>query len=101
MSTVRFVAGDLTFEWDATKAATNKRKHRVSFEEAATVFGDPLARTMDDPDDARGELRLVILGTSRARRLLVVAHVERGGNLRIISARLATRREHLTFTEER
>ncbi len=81
MSTVRFVVGRMSFEWEAAKAATNRRKHGVSFEEAATVFGDPLERTMDDPDDASGEARLLIPGMSTARRLVVVAHIiERGAD---------------------
>ncbi len=100
MTTVRFVAGEILFEWDADKATTNKRKHGVPFEEATTVFADPLARTIPDPDDASDEVRLLILGASRARRVLVVVHVERGERLRIISARLATRREQLTLKEE-
>lgn len=93
MTTVRFLAGDITFEWDAAKAAANKRKHGVSFEEAATAFLDPLARIFDDPDDARGEHRFLLTGMSAKNRLVLVVHVERGDRLRIISARLATRRE--------
>jgi uncharacterized DUF497 family protein len=100
MTTVHFVAGGLTFEWDAAKAAINKRKHGVSFEEAATVFSDPLARTIDDPDDGAGEVRLLILGMSRARRLVLVVHTERGERLRIISARVSTRQERRTLGEE-
>jgi uncharacterized DUF497 family protein len=83
----------LTFTWDAAKAASNLAKHKVSFEEAATVFGDPLSSTIPDPDQSLGEARLLILGLSYRSRLLVVSHAESTDNIRIISARLATRRE--------
>lgn len=81
------------FEWDDEKAALNLRKHAVSFEEAASVFFDPLAYTFDDPDHSVGERRLLTFGFSQAGRLLVVAHAERGRSIRIISARRATRNE--------
>ena len=90
----------MNFEWDPAKASTNLRKHRVSFHEAATVFGDGLAVTWDDPDHSESEKRFVTMGMSNARRLLVVAHAERGGNIRIISARKATRREQEDYEEE-
>ena len=77
----------MEFEWDQKKAAVNERKHRVSFHEAATVFGDPLAITFDDPDHSEGEYRLLTFGISRFNRLLVVSHTERKKRLRIISAR--------------
>ena len=93
MPRIRFVAGELTFEWDAAKAATNRRKHGVSFEEAATVFLDPHARVFDDPDGGGNELRFLLVGLSAVRRTIVVVHVERGEILRIISAREATRHE--------
>ena len=101
MTTIRFDTGGIAFEWDATKAMTNKRKHRVSFDEAATAFLDPLARVFDDPDDARSEERFLLVGQSAMRRLLLVVHVERGDRLRIISARLATPGERSTLEEER
>jgi uncharacterized DUF497 family protein len=66
----------MEFEWDQKKAAVNERKHRVSFHEAATVFGDPLAITFDDPDHSEGEYRLLTFGISRFNRLLVVSHTE-------------------------
>jgi uncharacterized protein len=81
------------FEWDHAKAASNLRKHRISVEEAASVFFDPLAYTFDDPDHSEGERRLLTFGFSQAGRLLVVAHAERGRSIRIISARRATRNE--------
>lgn len=93
MSTVRLHAGELFFEWDTAKAAANRRKHGVSFEEALTVFNDPLARVRDEADVVDGEERLLIVGQSEQRRLLVVVHVERGRTLRLISARPLTRHE--------
>ena len=89
----------LIFEWDPAKARTNVRAHQVSFEEAATVFGDPLSITISDPLHSMGELRFIIVGRSRRGRLLVVAHTERGGRIRIINARLATRRERRQYEE--
>ena len=81
------------FEWDEAKAATNFGKHRVSFEEAASVFEDPLAYTFDDPDHSAGERRMLTFGYSRAGHLLAVVHAERGRSIRVISARRATRHE--------
>jgi uncharacterized DUF497 family protein len=83
----------MQFEWDRTKAEQNFKRHRISFDEAVTVFYDPLAATFDDPDHSVGERRFITVGHSSRERLLVVVHVERGDNLRIISARLATARE--------
>ncbi len=83
----------MQFDWDRGKAERNLKKHRVSFDEAVTVFYDPLAATFDDPDHSVGERRLVTVGRSSRGRLLVVAHVERGESVRIISARLTTARE--------
>ena len=84
------------FEWDPGKALTNQAKHGVSFEEAATVFGDPYARVIADPDHSIDESRFVILGLSMLARELVVCHCLRGENdstIRIISARKATKSE--------
>jgi uncharacterized protein len=81
------------FEWDEVKAAGNVRKHRVSFEEAASAFSDALAYTFDDPDHSVGEQRLLTFGLSRFGHLLAVVHTERGQAIRIISARRATRHE--------
>ena len=83
----------MRFEWDGNKTAANARKHRVSFDEAVTVFFDPLAATFDDPDHADDEGRLVTVGYSAQGRLLMVCHVERGTATRLISARWATARE--------
>jgi uncharacterized DUF497 family protein len=83
----------MEFEWDRQKAAQNLKKHRVSLDEAVTVFYDPLAATFDDPDHSVGEQRLITIGYSSHHRLLVVVHAERGRSVRIISARLANARE--------
>ena len=90
---------DLSFEWDDPKAKKNAKKHGVSFEEASTVFADPLSRTIPDPIHSEVEDRFVILGESTQRRLLVVSFTERGENIRIISARTATRRERNDYEE--
>ncbi len=85
--------------WDPRKAAANLRKHGVSFEEAATVFRDTLAATAADPDHSVGEDRYVSFGVSVRGRLLVVAHTEREGTIRLISARLAKKRERKIYEE--
>jgi hypothetical protein len=89
----------MEFEWDRDKAAANLRKHRVSFEDAATIFGDPFARTYEDPDALDAEARELTFGVSRAGKALVVAHCERGDRVRIISARGMTRREKRDYEE--
>jgi len=81
------------FEWDWEKAKQNLKKHGVSFEEAVTVFYDSLSATFDDPDHSVNEYRYLTIGLSSRDRLIVVAHTERGENLRIINARLATAHE--------
>ena len=87
----------MEFEWDPRKAAANLVKHKVSFEEAATVFGDPLGRIVADPRHSTAEERLVRI--SRERRLLAVMYVERAEAVRIISARPATRAERKDYEE--
>jgi uncharacterized DUF497 family protein len=89
----------LQFEWDEDKARKNLKKHGISFEEARSVFGDPLALTIPDPLHSEGEDRFVTLGESHRRRLLVVVFTERGDKIRIISARAATRRERKDYEE--
>ena len=89
----------IAFEWEAAKAAGNVRKHRVSFEEAASVFSDPLSLTISDPIHSEREHRLILLGRSNIDRLIVVAHVERGDSIRLISARTASRKERKTYEE--
>jgi uncharacterized protein len=81
------------FEWDETKAVANLRKHGVPFEDAASVFSDPLAYTFTDPDHSIGEQRLLTFGCSQSGRILAVVHAERGRAIRIIRARRATRHE--------
>jgi hypothetical protein len=83
----------MRFEWDRTKAEQNLKRHRVPFDEAVTVFYDPLAASFDDPDHSVGERRFITVGNSSRGRLLVVVHVARGPNIRLISARLTTARE--------
>ena len=89
----------LEFEWDPNKATSNLQKHGVDFEEASTVFRDPLSTTVVDPDHSLGEERLVIFGTSVRGRVLAVMYTERPGRVRIISAREATRRERGAYEE--
>lgn len=89
----------VNFEWDPGKARQNRRKHRVSFQEAATVFGDPLAVTYPDPDHSTSEQRFITLGMSSAGRVLIVAHVDRNGNIRMISACKTTQRERKHYEE--
>lgn len=86
-------------EWDPVKAASNLKKHGVSFEEAATALADDLSVTGADPEHSLGESRFVTFGMSGAGRLLVVGHTERGDLLRIISARRATKRERRIYEE--
>jgi len=81
------------FEWDDAKAKRNLRKHGVSFEDAVTVFDDPMAVTRDDPDHLGDERRFLTIGSSRASHLLVVCHSDRPERIRLISARKANRRE--------
>ena len=87
------------FDWDPTKAASNLKDHHVAFEEASTVFGDPLAMLMDDPDHSEDEERYLVLGMSLRRRVLVVSFVERPPLTRLIRAREATRHERRQYEE--
>ena len=91
---------ELFFEWDPAKARRNLAKHRVSFHEASTAFGDPLSMTIGDPLHSKEEDRFVLIGRSCRNRVLVVVHTEREGRLRIISARPATRKERLHREED-
>ncbi len=90
----------LNFVWDREKAAANLSKHGVDFEDALTAFDDPLSVTIPDPDHSQGEERFLLVGYSRAARLLVIAHLERGNEIRLINARPATRRERQKYEEE-
>jgi uncharacterized protein len=87
------------FEWDPKKAAANVRKHNVAFQEAASVFGDPLALTFGDPDHSKNEDRYITFGLSLQKRLIVVSHVDRKKRTRIISARLMDRKERKIYEE--
>ena len=89
----------LEFEWDAAKAASNQRKHGITFKEASTVFGDPMGRLGEDPRHSDREERLVLVGTSRRGRLLAVMFTERGLAIRLISARRATSNERSDYEE--
>ena len=91
---------ELSFTWDPRKDAANQRKHRVSFAEARTAFEDVLSITVPDPGHSNDESRFVLVGRSRRGRLLVVAHAENRDEIRIISARPATRRERHAYEEE-
>lgn len=89
-----------TFEWDPEKGDANFQKHGVSFDEASTVFADPLSLLMPDPDHSADEERYLVLGMSAHPKLLVVAFAERPPNTRLISARRATRAERKRYEEE-
>ena len=93
--------GNLRFEWNEEKNASNRQKHRVSFEEAQTVFYDDRALLIADPDHSEAEDRFILLGVSSAARILVVVHSYRDSDsmIRIISARKATKKE-VRFYEE-
>jgi uncharacterized DUF497 family protein len=95
------MSGGLHFEWDPEKALSNFRKHDLSFEEAATAFGDLASISIVDPDHSETEQRWILLGMSTQGKLLVVVHTERRDNIRIISARRATRRERRTYESKR
>lgn len=90
----------MQFAWDPNKAASNLAKHSVSFDEASTVFGDPLATTVVDRERSAGEQRLLTTGLSGRRRILIVWHTERDDRVRIIGAREATPRERRTYESD-
>ncbi len=92
--------GQGRFEWNPGKAKSNISKHRVTFEEAMSAFRDPLSLTTPDPDHSELEDRLILMGLSDRQRLLVVIYVERGENLRLISARVADPDEKREYEEE-
>ena len=91
----------MEFEWDPDKAGENRRKHDVEFVEATTVFADPLSITVPDPDHSETENRLIIIGYSNRFRPLIVSHTDRGGRVRIISARQLTSTERQDYEEEK
>jgi hypothetical protein len=89
------------FTWDFANARTNRQKHGIAFEEALTVFADPLARIHDDPGHSEHEQREIIVGHSIAGRLLLVSFTQRSRVVRLISARKATRNEHEDYEKAR
>ncbi len=89
----------MEFEWDESKDLTNQKKHGVTFNEAATIFGDPLALTFDDPEHSENEERLLTFGVSRLNKFLIVSHTERDGKMRIISARKMETSERKIYEE--
>ena len=91
----------LEFDWDSNKASTNFRKHGITFNEAATVLGDPLATTFYDPEHSQEENRYVTIGFSERNRILVISHTDRHGVIRIISARKATGYERRFYEEKK
>ena len=89
----------MNYDWNAPKAAANVAKHGVTFEEAGSVFGDPLAYTFSDPDHSQGQERFLTFGLSINQRILTVSHIEHAQGIRIISAREATAHERKTYQE--
>jgi uncharacterized DUF497 family protein len=89
----------MKFEWNAEKAEKNFNKHKVTFTEAATVFGDTLSITIYDPDHSKDEERYITIGWSNHDRLLMVSHTDRGDYIRIISARELTKKEREAYEE--
>jgi uncharacterized DUF497 family protein len=91
---------ELAFEWDKQKAKINQRKHNISFEEASTVFDDPLAVNFDDPDHSTEENRYLIIGLSAQGKLLFISYTDRNHKIRLISARLVTPKERRSYERE-
>jgi len=90
---------DLTFEWDEEKSNSNIKKHKISFEESKTVFNDPLAITILDPQHSKKEHRFIDIGCSSKGKILSVVYTERKSNIRIISSRKATKFERKLYEE--
>lgn len=90
----------LGFEWDPSKDASNTEKHGVTFEEASTVFSDPLSITIGDPDHSEEEFRFLTIGISVHNRIIVVIHTDRSESIRLISARSATPRERRYYEQQ-
>lgn len=87
----------LSFEWDIEKAKSNEQKHGITFDDASTVFADPLSLVIRDPLHSENEERFTIIGSSHKNRILIVVHTERLDNIRIISARKAAKNERLCY----
>lgn len=90
----------MLFDWNEEKAKSNLAKHGVSFDEATSVFDDPLFLTFADPEHSLGEQRFIIIGESAKGRLLVVSYTERTKTIRLISARLATNKERKAYESD-
>ena len=90
---------ELTFEWDENKAEANFKKHKVGFEEAKTIFNDPLLLTFQDFEHSNGEQRQLSIGLSARGRVLIVVHTDRGKNIRLISGRKATPNERKIYEQ--
>lgn len=88
------------FEWDEEKAEINIKKHKIGFDEAKSVFGDPFSITVDDPDHSEAEQRYIDIGKSENGKLFVVVYTERGSKIRIISCRKATPAERRKYEEQ-
>ena len=93
------MTAELGFDWDPDKASKNVEKHHVSFEEAATVFDDPMFITFIDDEHSINEERYITIGLSSRDRLLMLAHADRKDHIRIISARRATKNEEQFYAE--
>lgn len=89
----------LYFEWDSHKAIANFKKHKITFEEACTIFNDPRSITISDPDHSQDEHREITIGIGQNMAILVVSHTDRFGRVRIISARKATKKEQKQYLE--
>ena len=89
----------MKFGWDTRKAERNFKKHKIAFTEAVTVFADTLGITIYDPDHSKDEERYITIGHSHQGRILIVAHTDRGGRIRIISARALTKTEREAYEE--
>ncbi len=89
----------MEFEWDRTKGAINLKKHGMSFQEAASVFLDPLALTFDDPDHSIGEHRLLTFGRTKTQELVIVSHTETDGTIRVISTHHMKKHERNIYEE--
>lgn len=90
---------NLAFEWDEAKAVANLKKHRISFEEAKTVFTDPFSITVDDPKHTADERRFVDIGAAASGKVLVVSYTQRGEKIRLISCRKSTKSERKIYEE--
>lgn len=92
---------NLDFEWEEDKAAANQKKHKISFEEAKTVFADPFSITINDPAHSVDEHRFADIGASASQKVLVVSYTERGQKIRLISCRKATKAERKIYEERK